>query len=149
MDPRPILLVEDNPDDEELAVRALKKNGISNDVVVAHDGAQAVNMLFGRGAFGSDGRRFTPSVVLLDLKLPNVDGFEVLKQMREHRETKLIPVVIFTSSNDEQDLLRGYLLGANSYVRKPIDYQQFLTTIQQMGAYWLSINEPVSVKEVG
>jgi two-component system response regulator len=147
MDPRPILLVEDNPDDVDLTLRALRKNDIRNEVVVARDGREALERLFGdRGPSGDpDVRR--PSVVLLDLKLPHVDGFEVLKQMRSNESTRLIPVVILTSSKEELDLLNGYRLGANSYVRKPVDYDQFLMTVQELGQYWLALNEPVLEKE--
>ncbi len=142
MDNRPILLVEDNPDDVELTLLALSKNKISNEVVVAHDGNEALELLFGKSQEG-DGH-FRPSIVLLDLKLPKVDGFEVLKEMRSHKDTRLIPVVILTSSMDEADLQKGYSLGANSYIRKPVDYQRFLTTIQMLGSYWLSLNESTS-----
>ncbi len=142
MDNRPILLVEDNPDDVELTLLALSKNKISNEVVVAHDGDEALNLLFGKSH--EDNGHFRPSLVLLDLKLPKVDGFEVLKEMRSHKDTRLIPVVILTSSMDESDLQRGYSLGANSYIRKPVDYQRFLTTIQMLSNYWLSLNESTS-----
>ena len=146
MDSRPILLVEDNPDDVELTVRALQKNKIANEVVVARDGAEALRLLFG-DRDSNDGKvALNPSIVLLDLKLPNVDGFEVLTQMRANEATKLIPVVILTSSKQDLDLLRAYTLGANSYVRKPVDYMQFLATVQLLGTYWLSMNEPVSIK---
>jgi two-component system response regulator len=148
MDPRPILLVEDNPDDVELTLRALQKNKIVNEVVVAHDGSEALDLLFGKKAVGRPGAKLTPSLVLLDLKLPKVDGFDVLKEMRARKATRLIPVVILTSSREEPDLLRGYMLGANSYVRKPVDYSQFLMTVQQLGAYWLSVNEPISGEQV-
>ena len=144
MDPRPILLVEDNPDDVELTLLALTKNKIPNEVVVAHDGNEALDLLFGRASYKGDGE-FRPSVVFLDLKLPKVDGFEVLKEIRGHRMTKLIPVVILTSSMDSSDLQKGYTLGANSYIRKPIDYQQFLKTVQMLGAYWLSLNESTAM----
>lgn len=148
MDSRPILLVEDNPDDVELTLRALEKNNIPNEVVIARDGVEALDHLFGRKN-QNNGSRLTPAVVLLDLKLPKMDGFEVLKQMRANKVTRLIPVVILTSSKEELDLRNGYSLGANSYVRKPVDYKQFLSTVQMLGAYWLSVNEPLIAKEEG
>ncbi len=145
MDSRPILLVEDNPDDIELTLLALTRNKIPNKVVVARDGIEALDLLLGRASHEGDGH-FRPSVVLLDLKLPKVDGFEVLKEMRSHRLTKIIPVVILSSSMDESDLQKGYLLGANSYIRKPVDYQQFLTALHTLGTYWLSLNEATSAE---
>lgn len=148
MDTRPIMLVEDNADDIELTLRALRKNNIPNEVVVARDGVEALEHLFGKGTGTSNGKRIRPSVVLLDLKLPNVNGFEVLRRMRSDESTKLIPVVILTSSREELDLLEGYRLGANSYVRKPVDFEQFLATVQQLGMYWLGLNEPVPQKGV-
>jgi two-component system response regulator len=143
MDRRPILLVEDNQDDVELTLHALKENNIPNDVAVARDGAEAIDLLFESGK-SSGTRRFRPALVLLDLKLPGLNGFDVLKRIREDDSTRLIPVVILTSSREELDLLKGYRLGANSYVRKPVDFRQFLTTVQQLSAYWLSLNEPVT-----
>jgi len=143
MDQRPILLVEDNPDDVELTLHALKENNIANDVVVARDGSEALEILYG-GSGASPGHRLRPSLVLLDLKLPGLSGFDVLKRIREDESTRLIPVVILTSSREHLDLLKGYQLGANSYVRKPVDFEQFLTTVQQLGGYWLSLNEPVT-----
>lgn len=143
MDTRPILLVEDNQDDVELTLRALRKNRISNEVVVARTGVEALDFLFGKGG-GTDGKGMAlPSLVLLDLKLPVMDGFEVLKRMRGSERTRLIPVVILTSSKEKLDLLKGYRLGANSYVRKPTDFGEFLLTVQELGQYWLSLNEPV------
>jgi len=134
---RPILLVEDNPDDEALTMRALMKNNIQNDVIVAHDGAEALDWLFGDGA--TPGR---PSLVLLDLKLPKVDGIEVLRRIRSEPTTRLTPVVILTSSKEDQDLVAGYELGANSYIRKPVDFVQFTEAVRQLGLYWLILNEP-------
>src|ERR1700683_2038149 len=119
---RTILLVEDNPDDEALPLGALKKNNITNEVVVAHDGAEALDYLFGTGAYAGRDTSILPQVTLLDLKLPKIDGLEVLKRLRADERTKLLPIVILTSSNEEQDRLRGYGLGANSYVRKPVDF---------------------------
>jgi len=137
-----ILLVEDNPDDEKLTLRALHKNKISNEVVVAHDGVEALDYLLGNGAGGGNNLKPLPQVVLLDLKLPKMDGLEVLRRLRAHERTKLLPVVILTSSNEEQDLIAGYGLGANSYVRKPVDFNQFIEAARQLGLYWLVLNEP-------
>lgn len=136
-----ILLVEDNPDDETLTLRALQKNNIKNQVVVARDGAEALDYLFGRGMY--DGRDATqvPQVILLDLKLPKVDGLEVLRRIRGNERTKRLPVVILTSSVEQQDRMRGYDLGANSYVRKPVDFNQFIDAVRQLGLYWLILNE--------
>jgi two-component system response regulator len=136
-----ILLVEDNPDDEALTLRALKKNNITNAVVVARDGVEALDYLFGTGSHAGRNLNSLPQVVLLDLKLPKVDGLEVLRRVRADERTKLLPVVILTSSNEEQDRLRGYGLGANSYVRKPVDFGQFIEAVRQLGLYWLLLNE--------
>jgi two-component system response regulator len=136
-----ILLVEDNPDDEALTLRALKKNNIKNEVVVARDGAEALEFLFGTGKYAGRNTDVIPQVVLLDLKLPKVEGLEVLRQVRADKRTKLLPVVILTSSNEEQDRIQGYDLGANSYVRKPVDFSQFLDAARQLGLYWLVLNE--------
>jgi two-component system, response regulator len=136
-----ILLVEDNPDDEALTLRALKKNNILNQVVVARDGAEALDYLFGAGKYTERDVNLLPQIVLLDLKLPKVDGLEVLRQLRADERTKLLPVVILTSSNEEQDRYRGYDLGANSYVRKPVDFNQFIEAVRQLGLYWLVLNE--------
>jgi CheY-like chemotaxis protein len=134
VDKKCILLVEDNPDDEELTRVALKENNILNDLVVARDGAEAVDFLFG-------GDHDLPQVVLLDLKLPKIDGLDVLRRMRNNDRTKLLPVVILTSSKEEQDLVEGYSLGANSYVRKPIDFGQFIDAVKQLQLYWLVLND--------
>lgn len=136
-----ILLVEDNLDDEELTLRALKKNNITNEVVVARDGLQALDYLFGTGTHKGRDASAMPQVVLLDLKLPKIDGLEVLRRLRSDKRTKLLPVVILTSSNEEQDRMRGYDLGANSYVRKPVDFVQFTEAVRQLGLYWLLLNE--------
>ena len=141
MSEKVILLVEDNPDDEELTLRALKKNNIQNDVVIARDGAEAIEYLFGEGKYAGRDISQVPSVTLLDLKLPKVDGLEVLKRIREHEQTKFLPVVILTSSKEEQDLIKGYSLGANSYIRKPVDFSQFIDAVRQLGLYWLLLNE--------
>jgi two-component system response regulator len=136
-----ILLVEDNPDDEELTLRALKKNRITNNVVVARDGAEALEFLFCTGQHAGRSLSDLPQVVLLDLKLPKLDGLEVLRRLRANENTKLLPVVILTSSNEEQDRLKGYGLGANSYVRKPVDFGKFTEAVGQLGLYWLLLNE--------
>ena len=136
-----ILLVEDNADDEELTLRALKKNNITNEVVVVRDGAEALDYLFATGNYNGRDTGILPQVVLLDLKLPKVDGLEVLARLRSDKRTKLLPVVILTSSMEEQDLLRGYDLGANSYVRKPVDFGQFTEAVRHLGLYWLLLNE--------
>lgn len=139
---RTILLVEDNPKDEELTLRALRKNNISNSVIVVRDGAEALDYLFVRGAYAGRDPNALPQLVLLDLKLPKVDGLEVLRQLRAHESTRLLPVVILTTSNDEKDRLAGYRNGANSYVRKPIDFTEFMEAVRQLGLYWLILNEP-------
>ena len=136
-----ILLVEDNADDEELTLRALKKNNIQNDVVIARDGVEALDYLFGTGAYAGRDTSNVPSVTLLDLKLPKVDGLEVLKRLRADERTKFLPVVILTSSKEEQDLLNGYKFGANSYIRKPVDFAQFMEAVRNLGLYWLLLNE--------
>lgn len=141
MKERTILLVEDNPDDEELTIRALRKNGIVNELVVARDGVQALDYLFGRGEWAGRDCSVTPAVVLLDLKLPRVDGLEVLENMRSDPRTELVPVVVLTSSREEQDILRSYSLRVNSYVRKPVDFTQFTEAVKHLGMYWLLLNE--------
>lgn len=140
-DKRHILLVEDNPDDVELTLRALKKNNIKNEVTVAIDGVEALDYLFARGKFEGRDRNQRPVLVLLDLKLPKLDGLEVLKQIRADEFTKLMPVVILTSSREESDVIAGYELGANSYIRKPVDFDQFIEAVRQLGLYWLLLNE--------
>ncbi len=137
-----IMLVEDNPDDEALTVRALRKNKIVNEVVVARDGVEALDYLFGEGVHTGRNLKELPQVVLLDLKLPKLDGLGVLRRIRADERTKLLPVVILTSSNEEQDRMQGYSLGANSYVRKPVDFDQFVEAAKQLGLYWLVLNEP-------
>ena len=137
-----ILLVEDNPDDEALAIRALKRHHISNEIVVAHDGVEALDYLFGTGLHAGRDLSLKPTVVLLDLKLPRIDGLEVLRRLREDERTRLLPVVILTTSNEEQDMLDSYSLGCNSYIRKPVDFVQFSEAIRQLGMYWLLMNEP-------
>jgi CheY-like chemotaxis protein len=137
-----IMLVEDNPDDEALTVRALKKNKIVNEIVVARDGVQALDYLFGEGVHEGRDTKEMPQVVLLDLKLPKLDGLVVLRRLRADERTRLLPVVILTSSNEERDRVNGYGLGANSYVRKPVDFDQFVDAATQLGLYWLVLNEP-------
>jgi CheY-like chemotaxis protein len=137
-----ILLVEDNPDDEKLALRALKKNNILNEVVVARDGVEALDYLFGTGAFADRDTSVMPQLVLLDLKLPRLGGLEVLRRLRAHAPTRLLPVVILTTSQEEQDLMDGYALGCNSYIRKPVEFAQFTEAVRQLGLYWLLLNEP-------
>jgi len=136
-----ILLVEDNPDDEALTLRALKANNVCNQVDVARDGAEAIDYLFGTGAYSRHRTDNLPEVILLDLKLPKLDGLEILQRIRSDERTKLIPVVILTSSKEESDLIKGYEKGANSYVRKPVDFDQFCEAIRQLGLYWLVLNE--------
>lgn len=139
---RIILLVEDNPDDAELTLRALRKYNVTNEVVVAPDGVKALDYLFGTGAYAGRDPSVIPPVILLDLKLPRMDGLEVLRRLRADDRTKLTPVVILTSSKEEQDLISGYSLGANSYIRKPVDFTQFSEAVRQLGLYWLILNEP-------
>jgi CheY-like chemotaxis protein len=149
-DSQVILLVEDNPDDEALTLRALQRNNITNRVVIAHDGVEAVEYLFGHGAYEGRDPSDLPQIVLLDLKLPRMDGFEVLKKLRADPRTKLLPVVILTSSKEQQDLVQGYGLGANSYVRKPVDFDQFVQAVRQLGLYWLVLNEkPLTASKNG
>jgi two-component system response regulator len=137
-----ILLIEDNPDDEALTLRALRKNNILNEVVVARDGQEALDYFFGEGA----STRAAPTVVLLDLKLPKIDGLEVLRRIRADQRTCLQPIVILTSSREEQDIVNGYRLGANSYIRKPVDFTQFMDSVRQLGLYWLVLNEATPIQ---
>jgi CheY-like chemotaxis protein len=141
MESKTILLVEDNADDEALTFRALMKNNIGNQLVVARDGAEALDYLFATGQYPGRDLSLGPQVVLLDLNLPKVSGLEVLRRLRANLQTKLLPVVILTSSNEEQDRLEGYDCGANSYVRKPVDFNQFIEAVRQLGLYWLILNE--------
>jgi two-component system, response regulator len=136
-----ILLVEDNPDDEALTMRALRNNNIKNEVHVAHDGVEALDFLFRTGEFAGREMTKTPALILLDLKLPRLDGIEVLKRIRSTEQTRLFPVVVLTTSNEDIDLLRCYDNGANSYVRKPVDFQEFVDAVGQLGLYWLLLNE--------
>jgi two-component system response regulator len=136
-----ILLIEDNPDDEALTLRALSKNNLANGVVVARDGAEAVDFLFGTGAHAGRDAGDLPQVVLLDLKLPKLDGFEVLRRIRSDERTRLLPVVILTSSKEERDIVQGYRDGCNSYVRKPVNFDEFVEATRQLGLYWMLLNE--------
>jgi two-component system, response regulator len=136
-----ILLVEDNPDDELLTLRALKKNGVLNEVVVARDGVEALDYLFGTGSHAGRDTGVMPQLILLDLKLPRIDGLEVLRRLRSDERTRLLPVVILTSSREQQDMVDGYGLGANSYVRKPVNFEQFVSAVEQLKLYWLVLNE--------
>ena len=136
-----ILVVEDNPDDEALTLRALKKNNIGNQVFVVRDGAEALDFLFCTGAYSDRDPHVMPQIILLDLKLPKVDGLEVLRRLRADERTRLLPIVILTSSNEEQDLIEGYKNGANSYIRKPVDFNQFVEAVRQLSLYWLVLNE--------
>lgn len=141
MSDKSILLVEDNPDDEALTVHALETNKIGNTLVVARDGVEALDYLFGTGRYAGRAVTDLPAVVLLDLKLPKIDGLEVLRRIRSDERTRLLPVVILTSSNEEEDRVKGYSLGANSYVRKPVDFDDFVRAAGQLGLYWLLLNQ--------
>jgi len=136
-----ILLVEDNPDDEALTLRALRKKNIANEVVIARDGAEALDFLFAKRAFKDRDANILPAVILLDLKLPKIDGLEVLKAIRADQRTQFLPVVVLTSSNEEKDLLTSYRHGCNSYIRKPVDFDEFAEAIAQLGLYWLVLNQ--------
>lgn len=142
MKTKSILLVEDNADDEALILRALKKNRVGNEIIVARDGVEALDFLFGTGAYAGRDTRNTPQVILLDIKLPRIDGLEVLRRLRADPRTKHVPVVILTSSNEEDDMLKGYQNGANSYVRKPVAFNEFIEVVRNLELYWLLLNEP-------
>lgn len=142
MKEKTILLVEDNPNDVALTLRALKKNNIKNDVVIARDGAEALDCLFGTGVYKDQDVSTLPVLILLDLKLPRISGIEVLQRLRSDERTKLVPVVILTTSKEEQDLIDGYRFGANSYIRKPVDFNNFIEAVRQLELYWLVLNEP-------
>ncbi len=136
-----ILLIEDNDDDVQLTLRAFKKSRLKNEIVVVRDGAEALDFLFAEGAYTGRDVNERPQMTLLDLKLPKVDGLEVLRQIRNDERTQLLPVVVLTSSREQEDLVRSYRLGANSYIRKPVDFNQFIEAVQQLGLYWLVLNE--------
>lgn len=140
MDDRKILLVEDNPDDNALTLRALKKNNITNEVIVARDGVEALDYLFGEGAHEGRDLSDQPQVILLDLKLPKIDGLEVLKRIRADDRTRRLAVVVLTTSSEDRDIIRSYDLGANSYIRKPVDFDHFMEAVRQLGLYWLVLN---------
>jgi CheY-like chemotaxis protein len=140
-----ILLIEDNPDDEELTLLAFEQSDINCEVVVARDGVEALDYLFGTGKFAGRNLEVMPALVLLDLQLPRINGLEVLQRLRSDNRTKLLPVVILTTSNEQQDLFNSYQLGCNSYIRKPVDFEQFQIAVQQLGMYWLLLNEPPPV----
>jgi CheY-like chemotaxis protein len=133
--------VEDNPDDEELTLLAFERSRITNEVVVAHDGEEALDYLFGTGMYAGRDLSIMPALILLDLQLPRINGLEVLQRLRADNRTKFLPVVILTTSNEQQDLINSYSFGCNSYIRKPVDFQQFMTAVQQLGMYWLILNE--------
>jgi len=142
MNKKVVLLVEDNPDDVELTLRAFRKNNLLNEVIVANDGVEALDYLFGTGDYAGREPSALPQLVLLDLKLPKVEGLEVLRRIRDDERTRLLPVVVLTSSREEQDLVQSYALHANSYIRKPVDFDQFIESVRQLGLYWLVLNEP-------
>ena len=142
MDTRVLLLIEDNSNDEELTLRAFRKVNIANPIVVVRDGAEAIDWLFAIGAHGGRDALDTPAVILLDLKLPKISGLEVLKRLRADERTKLVPVVVLTTSNEDRDVIESYALGANSYIRKPVNFNDFTQAVAQLGVYWLALNQP-------
>ena len=137
-----ILLVEDNADDEDLTLRALAKNNLANGIIVVRDGAEAVDFLFGTGAHAARDTRIQPQIVLLDLNLPRLSGHEVLKRLRADERTRLLPIVVLTSSREEEDVVNSYSLGANAYVRKPVSFDRFVDAVKALGLFWLVVNEP-------
>ncbi len=141
MEQKKILLVEDNPDDEELTILALQESKLLNEIVVMHDGIEALDYLLGRGVYATRDVSVQPQVILLDLKLPRLNGLEVLQRLRSDERTHLIPIVILTSSSEEEDIVRSYRLGANSYVRKPVEFHRFMEVVKKLGLYWLLINQ--------
>jgi two-component system response regulator len=143
-----ILLVEDNPDDAHLALRAFEQSPVPNEIVLARDGQEALDYLFATGSFAARDPKSVPDVVLLDLKLPKIDGLGVLRRIRTDERTRLLPVVILTSSNEERDVIGSYNLGANSFVQKPVDFSQFMQAAQQLGVYWLALNHPAPARRL-
>lgn len=143
MDMKPILLVEDNPDDVDLTIMALEKSRISNEVVVVRDGVEALDYLFGTGDFDGRDTNVMPQVILLDLNMPRMDGLEFLQRIRADEKTKVLPVVVLTTSSEDKDKIESYKLGANSFVRKPVEFQQFVEAVQQLGLYWMVLNKTV------
>ena len=146
MENKIILLVEDNPDDQVLTLRALRKSNIANEVIVVNDGVEALDYLFGTGTYAGRDTSFMPQLILLDLKLPKLDGLQVLQRLRADKRTQLLPVVVLTTSREEQDIIKSYSLGANSYVRKPVDFTEFAQAVQKLGLYWLLLNEAPPVR---
>ena len=142
MSEKAILIVEDNPDDEEFTLRALRRAKVTNEIVVTRDGSEALDYLYGTGAFAGRDVAVTPAVVLLDLKLPKMSGIDVLRRMRSEEATRYTPVVVLTSSSEDEDMLRSYASGANSYVRKPVDFAAFASAVAQLGVYWMLLNQP-------
>jgi CheY-like chemotaxis protein len=142
MENRIVLLVEDNPDDEELTRRALQKSNIPHELLVARDGVEALDYLFGTGVYAGRDLRVMPQLIMLDLKLPKLDGLEVLRRLRADARTRLLPVAVFTSSSEKQDIKESYELGSNSYIRKPVDFDHFSEAVRQVGSYWLALNIP-------
>jgi CheY-like chemotaxis protein len=136
-----ILIVEDNPNDAEMALRALKKNNLTNNVLVVGDGEEALDFIFAKGKFVGREKKTRPKIILLDLKLPKVDGLEVLKEIKSNPQTKIIPVIVLTSSKEETDIMRSYLLGVNSYIVKPVDFDKFVDAVRELGLYWLLLNQ--------
>lgn len=143
-----LLLVEDNPDDEELTLLAFEQSQITNEVVVARDGVEALDYLFGTGMYAGRDISDMPALILLDLQLPRINGLEVLQRLRADNRTKLLPVVILTTSNEQRDLITSYSYGCNSYIRKPVDYNQFVAAVQHLGMYWLILNEPPPIEGI-
>jgi two-component system, response regulator len=146
---RVLLLVEDNPTDEKLTLRAFKKAGVTNEIAVVRDGAEALDYVFASGSYAGRDVMALPAVMLLDLQLPRIDGLEVLRRVRAHVPTKYLPVVILTSSKEQEDVARGYALGANAYVRKPVDFGEFVVAAQALGLFWLLLNEPAPIRRDG